>query len=190
VPSVLTVPLPDWELGFWVWCCLCIFADCARCRAGSVAFWSWPFIFVDSLATSAGPASVKPSAMASMFLHNAGNAGPDHQLSQVTTPLSDVQVSRSPPRASPSAGSCVPAIGYPYMGPGALAGGPGSRAPDRRFHGQFRSAANAGAAEKGISVSMMCDCEGRWPRPHRALEQRSRSREGLCDARRRPSPAA
>ena len=70
-------------------------------------------------------------------------------------------MSRSPPRASPSAGSCVPAIGYPYMGPGALAGGPGSRARDRRFHGQFRSAANAGAAEKGISVSMMCDCEGK-----------------------------
>ena len=75
--------------------------------------------------------------------------------------LLDVQVPRSPPRASPSAGSCVPAIGYPYVGPGALAGGPGSRARDRCFHGQFRSAANAGAAEKGISVSMMCDCEGK-----------------------------
>ena len=36
------------------------------------------------------------------------------------------------------------------MGPGALAGGPGSRARDRRFHGQFRSAANAGAAEKSV----------------------------------------
>jgi hypothetical protein len=77
---------------------LCIFADCARCRAGSVAFWSWPFIFADSLAASPGPASIKPSANGnrenthrcsscdvflvnwvtrSMFLHNAGNAGPD-----------------------------------------------------------------------------------------------------------------
>ena len=42
--SVLALVPPDREFGFWVWCCLCIFADCARCSDGPVVYSSAPFI--------------------------------------------------------------------------------------------------------------------------------------------------
>ena len=62
---------------------------------------------------------------------------------------------QEPAEGSPSsAGSCVPAIGYPLPGPRCVGRGAGRRALKRRSHGPYRSAVDAVGRQKESSVSV------------------------------------
>ena len=65
------------------------------------------------------------------------------------------QPAQEPAEGSPSsAGSCVPAIGYPIPGPRCVGRGAGRRARTRRPHSPGRSAVDAVGRPKKSSVSV------------------------------------